>query len=586
MDNKNYFDKKPSANFNSMYEANTDLVLTIDTLFRKGAEIVYDTYEHFGEYKKNEGLYNKLEKYIKDANSIYERTNSPFLTFYNMYKSVFTADADFWFYLLGNEFLDSIKEIKNEIYNKNTLFVCYDIDSMIEMHRDHYGPIRSSFGVKIKPYFSQTLPMLQHETNSIPEVTYKIVFDMDRILNMIMSEMGKYLDNRPVEQASDKESFLIETMKFFTPKLENYAQCIMLEWMSTENNIRSDKDAFYRAYGAMYKKVLETSSFVRCHKAVVHLIRKGSGDLNYNYKSKMLQNSLFDSVENRVENGSEIDFESNYFKADGDMLSALSRGIWNGNKGIFKNMGEAVFQKALTHFYERSVTFDFFMYKTYNRDDSIIYDRDMLLSVANGIDNYVTKDFFKSIIANTIEMTLIGEDTIRNLANGKSSANIFVKNKKLSWLYMAAEMQMANNLFPQINELYNNRETAGNDIKILNEACRNFYNSSSNLMNDLLDAFNEQGVKLDRRCRGNSISTVYLSQLIESMSSYINEYPLELIRFYNSSFDELKKLYIKNHSSCCKIKKLYSYNEDEYEQYKTQTHDKFKDMLSYLDPLY
>lgn len=484
------FNKFPSENYKKMYGLYPEINMKINKLFTDALHIIYNGYENFCIFKENKELYEKFfyeyENYrgsdtsILDNNDKFFDTNdrnvTKFSNFFHIYKSMITKDGDVYGFLLGDKYFSAVEEIRESLkIDSNSIdnaLISYDVENFPELRVSSPMLYESYLGVKIRPFLVDGSYESGVHANVTPDVKYKVIFDINKILSIITVNCAMP-DDYPVEEAFDKEAYFAKQREVITPLVEKYSKCVVLEWMTVEGNLRTGMEAFTQKCARMYSKVSTDGPMTRIIDNVNYTIKKHSNEKDLNHTISTFE----DSASNLIGMYNPNENTSGWASADSMSMFVHSDGFNTLLKGY---LGEAeyddsidtmlykitrlIFWKTFSHYFESTAIFyiniklpeestvNQLYIEEYNREFNQKYDFGVLLTNAGSIEDYVSRDFFISIINEMKKMPLRARDTIK-YSNGEKQSFMFSKHKRMIWMNMLSTFQLISKINPNINEL-------------------------------------------------------------------------------------------------------------------------------------
>ena len=272
-------------------------------------------------------------------------------------------------------------------------------------------------------------------------VAYIVTLDIPRLMNTILDIYDpsnlpdKYKNDN---EDKDRDAYIRTGLNIFKSLPETICKDIILEVYTNFTNVKNGWEHFIKQRELVQDKFSKSDSVsMTIRKATHNYIAVDpnyefdiDGDIiNVNYSDDMMKNASYNPDLNFIDNVYPYLSDSEF-----NVSSDASQRNMTALEVIF-------FQKAFSAYFTSAVSW----YLRLKRDNKMVhagytrtfyqkYDRETLLSAAEKIDNYVLKDFFRSIIISASSFTLSKPygRTVRE--TGENVYFMYCKLRKKIWI--------------------------------------------------------------------------------------------------------------------------------------------------------
>lgn len=491
-ENTFYPDTKGNHNANlqkELYNNYSYIVSVVNEAFETAADIVYNTYHKWIEFKSaNPEKYKKILGMIQDYRIKHD--NSFWMTgrtsiempkhseelhktwnfglFYDLMRTYSGYRLDIPDLLDRASYFDTVNEYRKRLMdsdrNIDNKYISFDVENSYEFMSAHLGCLNhDTVCIKVRPNLTT-----DEKFNTLG-ATYRVYIDIGSIVNAIIYEtLCLWQDPDQVKNSAniarennqkepiteddmlDKDNFRTKVLFFFKDYFEKVAKHICIEVLDTSITIRNGWSFFLKKFDNMHAKVLQSDAYTRLNSFLKGLTRYKSGNI-IDMDSEKYANTFSQFIRMSMtsyERSLLPIIDDNRFLES--LLSSMRYeydGYTIDRKRTIENIVCVMFFRAFSIYFESTSNISLIEYYTewnhiksyYAREFDRDYDFEALHTATQAVDDYVCKDFFKSLYANYNNYKRVIYDNAK-FKNGEKLSFMFAKFKRKLWMAYAAEM--------------------------------------------------------------------------------------------------------------------------------------------------
>lgn len=461
-----------------------------------------------------------------------------FREFFEMYKANF-PNTDICFALIKDFYIEEIAKLRFNLEQSPMAHgLRFNIENTTEFPENGKIYVAPNVKFKVRPRLISVIKSTTNDT--LPNCEYKILLDFNSIVDCIVRSWSlKVPDQLPEGQIAgenDIDEFVNQQLVNMGNLAEKVTRKICLELIDVSHNVKGNWCHFVNKYMCSYDKLIDKND------AIINLERK----LDYLLKEER-QTSITTSKHEILSNIYEY---INTGNCDVDNFIIHMNNASSDEGKEYEHMAAVMFLKAFMHHFEdavelvvNSTTGNIWSIYDYSREFNRVYNYDDLLSHVNRISDYITRDFYITIINESRKMYLCNTDD-RKLKNGENAGFIYSKLKRNVITQLAASLLVVNDLDKKRSlltlEKFNNSSE-----KIKRRVITDIQYFTKNILNSIKYICNESGVVLTHHYF-NTISEVpNITDMFRYCENYTNISARNRSGF-NTAFGTILKTYMKN----------------------------------------
>lgn len=488
---------------NLLYDKIGYINSSISKLFETALKIVYDLYQSYIKIKeivnndeelnkilsKNEyvngeefSYYNNMRNFLinQKKNNVEITETNTMVDFESFVYSIITNynGSDPFQSVSYYDYMSEVSNLRSKYDEYNTNFIQFDVENSGEFSNSMpTSKFNWNNGLifKLRPILSDTGKFSEY-SDKIDNIIcgWKILFDV-RSLAISLISASNFCSKSTEELASlTKDEYVNGEISKYTNIIDEYSKLISVSILNQNSYTRENIGKFCDKINRIYDKCLNDPG----NRFLIAMLKNKYGD-----PTGMLSQSLenpFTSATNdyasALDNTSNIIKQNDFYHIDTELTSNIYRDIVDNvenykfgetttsqtNHKIIKSISYNIFKHALIHYFEDTVCAIYIKTKEsefhlheYSREFDAKFDMDSLQTIVSGLDKYLVKDYFRSLLPFISKLSYRTTFSPYNGTKGNECKKdnpsfLYSKYKRLIWIYLFSQMNYLGNLVSYI----------------------------------------------------------------------------------------------------------------------------------------
>ena len=325
-------------------------------------------------------------------------------------------------------------------------------------------------------------------------IAYTVTLDIPRLLNTILNIYDpsnlpeKYKNNN---EDKDRDAYIRTGLNIFRSLPESICKDIILEVFTNFTNVKNGWEHFIKQRELVQDKFSKSDSISMAIRKATHNYISVDPNYEFDIDGDIINVNNAEAMMKNISYNPDLHFIDNTYPylVDSEFnvsSDASQRNITALEVIFFQKAFSAYFTSAASWFLKSELNDNKLVHAGYTRTFYQKYDRETLLNATEKIDNYVLKDFFRSMIISASSFTLSKPygRTVRE--TGENAYFMYCKLRKKIWIELEIAFRIMIRVvsFNRSNKyVKNNANYLEYTIKLINAIMTYDYIETSSYLN-------------------------------------------------------------------------------------------------------